>query len=362
MELLYCKVSAKRKRAFQIKTKIIKDGKSVVVLKEPLNNMAKDHITGMKNKQLELKKIYGDFCIDYKLTEQGIVCPFYNCDSSLSNKLIKALNSEDEKKIEEYIAFLRHVITGNTDNICKFSVTDDFIRVFGNKYSNESAEAVRIANFDLQPDNILFLIDGSVKIIDYEWVFIFPMPVDFILYYSLRTFANFYNLTNKLHKLLYVANINEKEIDMYEEMINEFYKYVSVDENGIDYRKMGCQFVDASYDVEAYLESLKYKFPQYKIPEGSSLVLYGAGNVGRDYYTYITKTNKYHLSGWLDKRANVLRLKNDDIMPVESIKKMHYDYILISVMYKEIADEIKNELIGMGVDEQKILWERPKYN
>ncbi len=60
---------------------------------------------------------------------------------------------------------------------------------------------------------------------------------------------------------------------------------------------------------------------------------------------------------WVDK--NWRDYKDVSVSAPEEIVKFEYDYIVIAVKRKELADEIRGELIEMGIRESKILWREP---
>ena len=103
-------------------------------------------------------------------------------------------------------------------------------------------------------------------------------------------------------------------------------------------------------------EYLKYISPFINTLKGKRIVLYGAGKVGQDYYLQMMKTKDEMPVMWVDKNADEY-----PVLPVNSINDTEFDYIIIAVAKKEILDEIKGELIAMGVQEEKILWDSPIY-
>ena len=60
-------------------------------------------------------------------------------------------------------------------------MTQEFQSIFGEQEGLEGKEASKMLNIDLTLDNIILEEEsGKPQIIDYEWVFPFPIPVDFI--------------------------------------------------------------------------------------------------------------------------------------------------------------------------------------
>jgi len=362
-KILYCKRADKRKRDFQIQTTIIEneDGE-MYVIKEPLCNEASSHITKIHYNAELLKDIYKQSWCEYRLEDNAVYSAYYEYDDSLANRLDGALTRANEKEIKEIVLFLKKIIIGNENNKCDFHYDVTFQKVFGEANELIGDLAVKVSNIDLNPDNIIFSKDGNYKVIDYEWVFDFPVPFDFIIYYSLLIYARSHNKTHVINKVYEIAGIKMSMIPIYEKMISSFYNYISFDKDqSIDYRYLGMQFLKASYDIDNMLERIKYKFPEELVNDGCRLAIYGAGNVGTDYYSYAKLCGKYTIEGWFDKRAESLRVEGEEILPVNMVVTREYDYILIGVLYENIASEIKEELMNIGVSEEKILWKRPEY-
>lgn len=106
----------------------------------------------------------------------------------------------------------------------------------------------------------------------------------------------------------------------------------------------------------------KNTFPRFvvdgdKLPDGN-MVLYGAGLVGRSYYKQLMNGNKHRVVAWVDKASEMYA---DEVKDVNVIGNISYDYVLIAVKSVNSANEIKEELIRMGVHESKILWYEPMY-
>lgn len=102
-----------------------------------------------------------------------------------------------------------------------------------------------------------------------------------------------------------------------------------------------------------------YVFPYADLDRTSRVVLYGAGKIGVAYYRqiYLRKLAKMVL--WID---NDWKKYKDSYMPVtdpRSIKDCEYDYLIIAVKRKGLADEIRQELILQGIEEEKIFWRAP---
>lgn len=110
------------------------------------------------------------------------------------------------------------------------------------------------------------------------------------------------------------------------------------------------------FPEDAYLTGYVFPFPD--LEPGSRIVLYGAGNIGLRYYRQIFRQKELHMVLWTDKQWERYRMSIPVSGP-EELASHEYDYIIIAVKKKELADEIRRELTGMGIAAKKILWRPP---
>ncbi|MBQ8727602.1 MAG: glycosyltransferase family 2 protein [Oscillospiraceae bacterium] len=103
---------------------------------------------------------------------------------------------------------------------------------------------------------------------------------------------------------------------------------------------------------------IRYINPYLNRLNGKKVALYGAGLVGKDYYFQMKKSKSGAPVLWVDK--NYDRYSGHlPVYPVENLRNADFDYITIAVENEELANKIKNNLVGMGITENKILWEEP---
>lgn len=96
-----------------------------------------------------------------------------------------------------------------------------------------------------------------------------------------------------------------------------------------------------------------------RFPEGSKIVLYGAGRLGKVYYRQIVSapSDSIQLVGWVDKNYQNLSNCPRGIQDPESIQKMDYDYILLALLDKQTAADVRTYLAEkLEVDLKKIVW------
>ncbi len=99
------------------------------------------------------------------------------------------------------------------------------------------------------------------------------------------------------------------------------------------------------------------------IPEKASIVLYGAGRLGKACYRQIVSDYKkgLRLLAWVDRNYMNLTGYPRDIDSPEFIRNAEYDFVLIALVERQHAQEAQKQLVKeYGVDEEKIIWVEQK--
>lgn len=118
---------------------------------------------------------------------------------------------------------------------------------------------------------------------------------------------------------------------------------------------MGTWLSNFIYENKLFEGPIGY-WPYFGRLYNKRVVLYGAGKVGKMFRRYILRDGEARLVAWVDKNFEEYRREQKQVDDISKIKDVSFDYILIGVGEKEMADEIKRELLQFGVDEDKILW------
>ena len=102
-----------------------------------------------------------------------------------------------------------------------------------------------------------------------------------------------------------------------------------------------------------YIEANKFVFPYQRIPYGSKIIIYGAGDLGNAYLVQLQQ------NGYCDIIAVADQKYKNSTNPIEivpdAIIGLQFDYIVVSVVNKMVADSIRNYLMNLGVEESKIV-------
>ena len=108
---------------------------------------------------------------------------------------------------------------------------------------------------------------------------------------------------------------------------------------------------DSYYSLKSNTDSALFPFPENCVPIGGRIVLYGAGDVGKSYYSQLIYSRYCHVVLWVDRNWELIGAPVSDSSKINEIS---YDTVLIAVENKEVAKGIKDYLITLGVLEEKI--------
>lgn len=121
------------------------------------------------------------------------------------------------------------------------------------------------------------------------------------------------------------------------------------------------------YDVQGFYEdkiqadtprmAMEFMFPYHMFPQGSKVVIYGAGNVGRLIYRQAVHDGYVKIVGIVDKNYGGMSAPDLPVKPVREIKKMTYDYVLISIRESKVAYAIRKDLGKLGIPDKKVKWD-----
>lgn len=236
----YVKLNADRNEEFQIYTVIYDKHGEKLVDKCALTEKSKEHLYRMH--------VFGT------INHQGswaAVLPQYNRDAGiLTYPWIDAVSYDelvgqyvDENNLNgilNAIQFVKSTFLNEKKLTCPYQ-NEDFLSVFcGTKIkenslagynSNENFECIEAGNIDIILSNI-FNKDNNIFVIDYEWLFDFPIPVEYILWRIIRTL---YSDHIRLSELIEQQNmertfgISDEHVDLYNEWESNFVsQYVGV--------------------------------------------------------------------------------------------------------------------------------------
>lgn len=110
-------------------------------------------------------------------------------------------------------------------------------------------------------------------------------------------------------------------------------------------------------DPVAYLQVNSFHFPYHKVKQGSRIILYGMGKVGKVFFQQIRQTGYCDIIAWADREPkNITDIKTavPRIQPDE-IRDYYFEYVVIAIENKLVADKISERLLCAGVEKNKII-------
>jgi len=102
--------------------------------------------------------------------------------------------------------------------------------------------------------------------------------------------------------------------------------------------------------------SKNYLIPYEIAPIGSSVAVYGAGQLGKALCHQIEFNGFYSLKIWVDRNYTELQETGNDVNSPESLIGADFDYVIIAIEKQDIAEDVTSFLKSIGVEHQKILW------
>ncbi len=117
--------------------------------------------------------------------------------------------------------------------------------------------------------------------------------------------------------------------------------------------------VKMGFPKEAQLQLRTPVFPFINLLDGKKIALYGADLLGSGYRRQILKWNICRLALWVDEDWAEYARAGLEVSPVEGLLDAEYDCVVLAVSDQASADGIRRKLIGMGIEDERILWRAP---
>lgn len=216
----FVKLNADRLEDFRTITTIKSDG---FVYKAPFSIRSYKHIINMYSEsKFKLGKIR---YLDCNLEGNAIKYEILN-EKSLEDYVLEAINNEDKEEFFRLLEDYYDALFYNSFESQEYA-DDKFLEVF-EKESKVKFHCHNKSNLDLIFSNI-FVIDGEFVAIDYEWIFDFQIPLEYIFYRCLLH----YTLTNNVFKefisieeIFNYFNLDSSNFNLFRQWDHNFMKYV----------------------------------------------------------------------------------------------------------------------------------------
>lgn len=253
--IAFVKFSNDRGTIHNIRTYITRseDGR-MHLWKVPDTKEADGQILNLKKTEEALTRLYADSLFSMNTCMQqsdGMELAFlmgHTLEEELDTLLDKGEPQAAVERMFEVIGEIR-----SCKEIQAFQMTEEFEKVFGSITLPEGLSAVPVGDIDMIMPNILVDEEGRWTVIDYEWSFHFPIPVNYIVYRAIHYYAD---TTAKRKELLSFglyerAGITEEEKVLYAEMEEAFQRYVL--DGHVPMRQLYREYGKPAYHVSSVL-------------------------------------------------------------------------------------------------------------
>ena len=185
MKPIMFKFNNDRQGQYRTQTTICKGIENKTVYKKGLTAEANQNIEQMCENQKLLQQIYPK-CTFCTATIEGDRVYFeYLEGECYSSQYELAIKKKDKELFCNLLKKQSEIILSCVkDNKCVFNETSQYADIFGDGSAFKNQAALNVADFEFTSHNILLNPKyGLCGVIDYEYVFRFPVPVDLLLYH-----------------------------------------------------------------------------------------------------------------------------------------------------------------------------------
>lgn len=242
-----------RKKQYRMKTSIVRNGRDKLVIKSALHKEAKSHIEALLQNEEKWKGILPG--IEYVCGE--IVNGQYQTpyiDGMNLDVYFYQYRHSAETIVRQLRSLIHKYLLPNEEQKIPFVQTAAFERVFGNQ-APDGEYSLSITNADLIFSN--FKIDQSGRVInfDYEWVFDFLIPYEYVLWRAVYQLYDKYAvyLLPQMSKEEFVvkAGIKKENLSIYKKMEKKFGEYVCGEK--------GCEKYIDHYEKSVFTQTIQFK-------------------------------------------------------------------------------------------------------
>lgn len=190
-----------RKDIFKIRTSIVEDDTGKYIAKVADNSESMVFLQSLIQKELLAKKHFLNHAevVNSFIRGSALYNPYLDYPN-LENLIADAVTQDvqdvyGESRVKEYIGFIRRLP-------CQECLPEAFMDEFAISHQSvkKPLNCLLFGPIDLIPGNIL--VDKSIwYIIDHEWTYAFPVPVDFIIYRGIHSLIVHLQKTIQSHKV-----------------------------------------------------------------------------------------------------------------------------------------------------------------
>ena len=102
-------------------------------------------------------------------------------------------------------------------------------------------------------------------------------------------------------------------------------------------------------------------FPYHLFHRGDRVMLYGAGNIGKQFYRQAVHDGYLQVVGIVDKNAATMDKEGIPVESIEALQSRAYDYVLITMNKAPVAESGRADILALGIPAKKIKWDGAVY-
>lgn len=104
------------------------------------------------------------------------------------------------------------------------------------------------------------------------------------------------------------------------------------------------------------VEQKIWPFPYAEVDKNSSILLYGAGKIGQDYYKQILASGYCRIAKWIDRRFQTGKKEYAFQGWLDDLSRQKFDVVVVALFREEDAVEAMALLREAGIAENKMIW------
>lgn len=337
-EIIFSKFCCHRKRKYQILTSIIQGSELKSVKKKAIYTEGYEHINNIFNNYTILNKLYRESnlveiskCSKYNKSE--IIFEFIkgeNFDVIMENAFEEGDIEHIIELLNKYYNLLSPMITSN-----KWVATNEFKNIFGDVKLSNSLKCGDVCNVDMIFSNIIK--NDKYYIIDYEWVFKFPIPINYILYRSLILSSGFSKLRENIKKQIWnLYGIDDCHQNIFFEMEKKLQEYIVGQEFSV--RNVNKKNMYAVININNISwENMSHLIRAWSVSETGKTELYTIANFNEDVIINLKNINN-------ERKIKIELVPCDSIVTINKIIGIFEDKE-ITLKYTHNANlQINNDL------------------
>lgn len=345
-QLIYTKYSDERSEKFSLYTQILKTNENkFVVRKYAETEEGKKHLQYINHVFNLLNDLYDNTAIKVnqcKVLEKGLEFEYILGETYEQILDKKLMNDGVDAVITAFEEYFERVI--EKSRLQSFYMTDDFKKIFGECELPQKTLTLPVSDIDMITSNMLCNADGYY-LIDYEWSFTFPIPVNYLIYRTLHYYMECSIIRKPLKEVgLYQRfGITKEEEKIFQKMEINLQKYISGER--VPIREMYRNITPGIYDVVSIAEKLQY---EKRISQMQIFYSFGKGYTQDNSYYYKSDNNKISLELDLPKGVTDIRIDPGDAACICRISKLTFDVSEEQIVYFDT--------IGIRVSESMIIY------